>query len=120
MITKSILIMRRKIIFIIIVSLLFWGCSERYIKSEPICDSRFYVEVYTEWSDMGVCYLTDSTNFRIKADRFNIESEYHNYQCKSDSLIIEKWSKDETTPKHILAIEKYAIKKLVEEGTLGK
>jgi hypothetical protein len=117
---KPFIIWKSRIFIIITANLFLWGCGERYIKSEKICDGKFYIEFYTEWSDMGKCYLTDSVNFRVKIDRFNVESEYHYYQCKSDSIIIEKWSKDELNPKHILETKKFSFKKLIQEGNLGK
>jgi hypothetical protein len=109
-----------KSLLIVIANLLLLGCAEKHDRTDSICDGKLYVEIYTEWSDMGAIYLTDSVNFRVKVDRFNFESEYHKYYCKSDSIIIEKWSKDELAPKHILETKTFSIKKLIEEGKLNK
>ena len=106
-------------LIIIIANLLFLGCGEKHHGTKNICDGKFHVEYYSEWSDMGVCYLTDSVNFRIKVDRYNIESENFKYYCNSDSLIIELWS-NYSLPKCILKKKVFNLKKLVEEGNLDK
>ncbi len=97
--------------------LLLFGCGEKYHGSKKICEGRFHIEFYTERSDMGVCYLTDSVNFRIKVDRYNVESEYFDFFCKLDSLIIQQWS-NYPSPKHILKTRAYCSRTLIEEGKL--
>ncbi len=110
-----------KVVLIFLANLLLFGCSgpEKHNGTNKICDDKFYVEIFTEWSEMGVCYLTDSINFRIKIDRYNFESEYFKYNCKPDSLIIDRWS-SYPPPKHILTTKTFNIKKLIKEGTLIK
>ena len=109
-------------ILVVLANLLLFGCSgpEKHNGTTKICDGKLFVEISTEWSEMGVIYLTDSLNFRIKVDRFNFESEYHKYYCKSETIIIEKWLKDELNPKHILTTKTFKIKKLIEEGKFEK
>jgi hypothetical protein len=109
-----------KFLLFFIANFSLLGCAEKHMRSDSICDGKFYVELYQEWSDMGAIYLTDSVNFRVKVYIFNAESEYYKHYCKPDSIIIEKWSKDELTPKHILETKTFSIKKLTEEGKLGK
>lgn len=106
-----------KVSSIAIVILMLFGCGEKYHGAKKICKGKFYVEFYTEWSDMGVCYLTDSINFKIKVDRYNVESEYFEFLCKSDSLFIELWS-NYPLPKHILKKKAYKTITLIEEGKL--
>jgi hypothetical protein len=98
---------------------LLLSCAERYHGTKNICDGKFDMEFYSEWSDMGACYLTDSVNFKVKIWRYNVESEYFQYQCNSDSVIIELWS-NYPLPKHILETKKFSIKKLIEDGKLGR
>jgi hypothetical protein len=100
---------------IVMVIFLLLGCSNKYHGIKKICDGKFQVEFYSEWNDMGVCYLTDSTNFRIKIERYNIESEYFEYNCNPDSLIISLWS-NYPLPKHILKTKTFNVKKLIEDG----
>jgi hypothetical protein len=88
------------------------------MRSETICDGKLHLEFY-EKLDMGLCYLTDFVNFRVKVYRFNVESEYHKYHCNPDSLTIELWS-NYPLPKHILKTKTFSIKKLVEEGKSTK
>ncbi|MBS1511066.1 MAG: hypothetical protein JST86_09505 [Bacteroidetes bacterium] len=109
-----------KILVIVVANLLLFGCAKKHDRTDRICDGKLYVEIYTEWSGMGACYITDSTKFRVKVDRFNFESEFHKYYCKSDSLIIEKWSKDELTPNHFLEKKIFYLTKLIEEGKFDK
>jgi hypothetical protein len=102
----------------VIANLLLLGCGETYHGTKNICDEKFHIEFYEEF-DMGVSYLTDSINFRIRIDKYNIESEYHKYICTPDSLIIEKWT-NYPMPTHILETKTFYIKKLIDEGKLAK
>lgn len=103
-----------RILMIIMTSLLLFGCTKKHHRTDSICDGKLHVEIYSDWSDMGECYLTDSVNFRVKVYRFNTESEYYKYYCKPDSLIIELWS-NYPLPKHILQTKTFYIKKLIAE-----
>jgi len=105
-------------LIVVIASLLFLGCEERYHGTKDICDGKYHVEFYSDWSDMGVCYLTDSVNFRIKVIRYNIDGEKFKFYCNPDSLIIELWN-TYPSPKHILKTKTFNLKQLIEEGTLG-
>jgi hypothetical protein len=108
-----------KVLLVVLAGLILFGCSgpEKHIGTKKICDDKFYAEIWREWSEMGVCYLTDSTNFRIKIDRYNVESEYFEFLCKPDSLIINLWS-SYPSPKHILKTQTFYLKKLIAEGKL--
>jgi hypothetical protein len=110
-----------KAVLVILVNVLLSSCSgpERHNGTKKICDGKFYVEISTEWSEMGVCYLTDSVNFRVKIDRYNFESEYFKFHCNTDSLIAELWS-NYPLPEHILKTKTFYFKKLIEEGNLIK
>jgi hypothetical protein len=104
-------------ILLVIANLFLLGCGETYHGTKDICEGKFYLEFYSEWSDMGACYLTDSINFRVKVYRYNIESEYSKYNCTTDSLTIELWS-NYPLPKHILTTKTFNVKKLIAEGKL--
>jgi hypothetical protein len=109
-----------KVVIVVLVNLFLFGCCpEKHHQTKRIYNSKFYMEFGREWTDMGVCYLTDSTNFRVKVTRYNIESEYFNYQLKQDSISIEKWT-NYPLPKHMLETKSFSIKKLIEEGKLNK
>ena len=101
---------------IAILSLL--GCTKTHKGSKSICNGKLYIEFYEEM-DMGVSYLTDSVNFRVKVYRFNIESEYSAYHCSPDSLTIELWS-TYSSPKHILETKTFNVKKLIAAGRFDK
>ncbi len=102
-------------IITLIASLLLLGCGKTHHRTDKICEGKFYVEFYSDWSDMGVCYLTDSVNFRVKVVRFNQVGEYFRYRCKPDSLIIELWS-GIPLPEHTLTTKAFNIKKIMEDG----
>ena len=108
-----------KRLLIVIMSIFLLGCSKKHHRTDSICEGKLYVEIYSDWSDMGECYLTDSVNFKVKLYRFNAESEYYKHYCNPDSLIIELWS-NYPLPKHILKTKTFYFKKLIEEGELNK
>lgn len=106
---------------IIIMLFCLMSCQKKFMNSKQICDGSLYVEVYQEYTGMGNIYLTDSNYFRIRIDRFNLENEYHTYECVQDSLIIRKISNDMINGKiKILATEKISIEKLKSNGDLKK
>jgi hypothetical protein len=119
MIKNNFKISDMKFLIIVMANLLLLGCAKKHIRSDNICDGKFYVELYQEWSDMGGIYLTDSVNFRVKVYRFNAESEYYKHYCEPDSIIIEKWTKY-PLPKHLLETKTFNVKKLIEEGKMGR
>lgn len=110
-----------KVVLVVLVNLFLYSCGgpERHTSTIKICDSKLFVEINTEWSDMGVCYLTDSINFRVKVDRYNFESEYFKFHCNADSLNFELWS-NYPLPNHILKTKTFYIKKLIEGGKYVK
>ncbi len=89
-------------------TLLLSSCWKTHMRSESICEGKVHLEFYEEF-DMGVCYVTDSVNYRVKAFRFNLESEYTKYYCSSDSLTMELWS-SYPSPNHVLKTKTFYIK----------
>ncbi|MHA4811762.1 hypothetical protein ACX0G9_26940 [Flavitalea flava] len=90
--------------------LLFVGCqSDRSKTGEhstlPLCDHRFFVEVYTIngggafGGDRVSAYLTDSINFRKYLGTYINSNESIATVCKGDSLYIYRTITDESTQK---------------------
>ena len=110
-----------KISIIVIANLFLMSCTKQHMRTENICNKNLYIELYEEYTGMGNIYLTDSVNFRLNVDRFNLESEYHSYECNKDSLIVRKITKDKINGKNqILEIKNFSIEKLKKEGRFDK
>ena len=78
------------------------------------------MEVY-ERNQLGICYLTDSTNFKIYVGQLNFENEIYFYKCVSDTLTILKSSHDYSSGKdHIDNEYRYNIQELKKEKRFEK
>ena len=73
----------------IVICALFYSCYTKYIGTKKICDQNLYLELY-ERNQLGISYLTDSTNFKIYVGQLNFGDEYYSYKCMSDSVFIYK------------------------------
>jgi len=105
----------QKIILIFTICSFICSCSKKYIRTEKVCDQKLYLEVY-ERRQLGVSYLTDSTNFRIYVTQLNFENEKYLYKCTHDSVFILLSSHDFFTNKDSVINEyKYNIKELKEK-----
>ncbi|CAN5275628.1 hypothetical protein BH11BAC6_BH11BAC6_16890 [soil metagenome] len=65
-----------KIILILFLVITFTSCQRKYIRTDKTCVKNCFLEVY-ERSQLGVSYLTE-----------------YQYECKGDTLMIFKYSKD--------------------------
>ena len=81
----------RSIILTSAVCFLFCSCYKKYRRTEKVCDQKLYMEIY-ERNQLGISYLTDSTNFNIYVGQLNFENERYSYKCTSDSIFIYKIS----------------------------
>jgi hypothetical protein len=107
----------RKIILIYAICFFFFSCVKEHKRTEKICDQKLYMEIY-ERNQLGVCYLTDSTNFKIYVDQLNFENEHYSYKCISDSVFISKISEGlggDSTNYKVIAEYNYNIKELKKE-----
>lgn len=72
--------------------------KKNYNFTTAICDNRLFVEEYTVsgggalGSDIVSNYLTDSTNFRIYIGTYDNGEEHYYYECRKDSIYIERVS----------------------------
>jgi hypothetical protein len=107
----------RKIILIYAICFFFFSCVKEYRRTERICDRKLYLEIY-ERNQLGVSYLTDSTNFKIYVGQLNFGIEHYSYKCVSDSVFIYKISEGlggDSTNYKAIAEYKYSIKELKKE-----
>jgi hypothetical protein len=112
----------RKLIIINSICLLFFSCSKKHIRTERICDQKLYMEIY-ERNQLGISYLTDSTNFRIYVNQLNFENERYAYKCVSDSVFVFKISRglgNGSKDDEIIAQYKYDINALRKEKRFEK
>lgn len=79
----------RRIILSLFLCTLFISCVYKHVGTAKVCDKHLFFEVY-ERSQLGVCYLTDSTNFRIYVGQLNFGLEDYKYECKNDTVIISR------------------------------
>ena len=80
------------------------------------------MEIY-ERDQLGISYLTDSTNFKIYIGQLNFENARYSYKCTSDSIFIYKISRglgNDSTYDQIIAEHRYNIKKLQKEKRFEK
>ena len=82
----------RSIILTSAVCVLFCSCYKEYRRTEKVCDQKLYMEIY-ERNQLGISYLTDSTNFNLYIGQLNFENERYSYKCTSDSVFIYKVSR---------------------------
>lgn len=105
-----------KVILIFYLGTIFTSCQKKYIRTDKTCVKNCFLEVY-ERSQLGVSYLTDSMNFKIYVGQLNFENEYYKYQCKDDTLIILKCSKDfNEGTSHVVETKTYNVNKLKKDG----
>lgn len=104
-------------VFVFFICLLSLGCDKKFIRTDIICNHHLFLEVYEKWSQIGVSYLTDSTNFKIFVGQINFENEYYEYECTSDNLVIIKYSKNYFNQSvNVIERKKYMISELKREG----
>ena len=72
--------------------ILLVSCKKKYVRTDNICDKHLFLEVYEKWSEIGVSYLTDSVNFKIYVGQYNFGSDFYKFECKSDTVIIFRYS----------------------------
>lgn len=107
------------------------GCSndrskKKHVSTRRICDSsRLFVETYTIFGsgayggDRVSNYLTDSVNFRFYIGAFDNAHENYTYQCKGDTIYIEKISiEEEGIPYKTKTITKIIEKREINLRTL--
>lgn len=73
-----------------VLCITFTSCYKKYIGTRNACGNNLYVETYQiNLMEVDVCYLTDSTNFRIFVGRFDPQFATYDFKCYGDSVYIE-------------------------------
>src|ERR1700744_3262428 len=94
--------MKRRNTSIMILLLSLTSCSRcknsyyktvSLVKSQPQCNCKLYVENYHTISGIST-YLTDSVNFRTFTGTYNDEQDAISFDCRRDSVIVEKSTRD--------------------------
>jgi hypothetical protein len=105
-----------KIVLMLFLVTMFASCQRKYIRTEKTCAKDCFLEVY-ERSQLGVSYLTDSINFKVYVGQLNFENEEYRYECKGDTLMIFKYSKDfPNNTNHVVQTKTYSLSQLKKEG----
>ena len=111
--------MKKNIFFAIVLCLLVVGCLETYDRTIKICDEKLYVEKFTTSVGLDAEYLTDSVNFRLYVGKRDDEHENFVYECKIDSVFIEKIDLSGNS-KRILETKAYSLKELKKNSPLAQ
>jgi hypothetical protein len=118
--------------FVVFFPLLQFGCRSDKSKANhsstiEVCDKTLFVEKYTiagggaHGGDRISDYLTDSINFRMYIGTFDNAHENFTYECKGDSVYIEKVRmEEEGIPYNTKTIVKVIEKKIVDLKMLRK
>lgn len=118
--------------FVILFPFMQMGCRSDRSKAHhsstiEVCDKTLLVEKYTisgggaYGGDRVSDYLTDSINFRMYIGTFDNAHENFTYECKGDSIYIEKVSiEEEGIPYNTKSVVKVIEKKTVDLKTLRK
>jgi hypothetical protein len=103
---------------IVLFCSLFQGCVKRHKYTLKVCDDKLYVESFNiNPAGVDADYLTDSINFRIYVGDWDNEHENFTYECKGDSVFIEKIDASGVNFR-VLETKVFAIKDLKHEKKL--
>jgi hypothetical protein len=102
-----------RIILLGLLSILMAGCANDrsktgYHDTVPLCDGRFYVEIFTIMGggafggDRVSAYLTDSVNFRKYLGTYIEGKESIATECKGDSVYIYRTKENAPRQKPII------------------
>ena len=109
--------MKKNNLLAILLCMLIVGCLETYDRTIKICDEKLYVEKFTTGVGLDAEYLTDSVNFRLYIGKRDDEHENFTYECKIDSVFIEKIDVS-GKKKRVLEMKAYSLKELKKNGPL--
>ena len=91
------------------------GCLKRYKHTTKVCNNSLYVEVYNiNPAGVDADYLTDSINFKLYVGSWDNEHEHFAYECKSDSIFIEKLDVSEAKFR-VLEKKAYSLQELKQK-----
>lgn len=115
----------RNILLFILLYLVF-GCDSSSNKKDykftaKVCE-HLHVELFTTFGsgafggDMVSNYLTDSTNFRILIGKYDNNKEAYSYECREDSVIVERFNiVREDSKKIVTEVKVFSLEMLRKE-----
>lgn len=100
-----------KALLILISSASLSACNHRHQYTVRL-KSGLFVECYSTGiiGNLSADYLTDSVSFRKYIGTFDDEQGYFYYQCRGDSILVEKKEQDDDTGEiHIVSKRLYLL-----------